>query len=397
MKLQVISTLALFLLAAPAVAGESDTALRAALQRNVNAQLAARSKAEHISAISVSIGLRGGAQTIDLTAGATKYGESTPVTPQTLWQIGSVTKSFTAATILQLEAEGKLSIDQTVGDWLPQYPVWKNVTIRRLLNMTSGIPSYDRVPTMLEAYVKDPSRNFSATELIAYAYPGHPHAPPPTSGFDYSNTNYLLCQLIIERVTHNSYASELERRFLHSEVGLTSTYYAQTQYPANVLGRMLSGYLFSSEGAMAPLAPLLGTDVRDHTVSWMQGAGGIVSTPEDVARWARALYVGPMLAPKQRAELVTLVSLKTGKPIKNTSVNDPNGFGLGVWQLREPSAGTVRYYEGETNGYRMMYLYFPRQDAVIALGANSAVPLKQDRLGTLAVTLYLTLHKAGRL
>jgi D-alanyl-D-alanine carboxypeptidase len=179
--------------------------------------------------------------------------------------------------------------------------------------------------------------------------------------------------------------------------GLTSTYYAQTQYPVNVLDRMVSGYLFSSEGAMAPLAPLLGTDVRDHSVSWMQGAGGIVSTPEDVARWARALYVGPMLAPKQRAELLTLVSQKTGKPIKTTSASDPSGFGLGVVQIWEPPAGIVWSYEGETYGYRMMYLYFRRQDAVIALGANSAVDLKQDALGKLAIALYETLHKAGRL
>jgi D-alanyl-D-alanine carboxypeptidase len=273
------------------------------------------------------------------------------VTPQNLWQIGSVTKSFTAATTLQLEAEGKLSIDQTIGNWLPQYPAWKNVTIRRLLNLTSGIPSYDRVPAMLEAYVKDPNRNFTAAELIAYVYPGHPHAPPPTTGYDYSNTNHLLCQLIIERVTHNSYASEIERRFLHSNVGLTSTYYAQTQYSANVLDRMVSGYLFSREGAMAPLAPLLGADVRDDSVSRMQGAGGIVSTPEDVAHWARAFYVGPMLAPKQRAELLTLVSMKTGEPIKRTTVGDPSGSGLGVVQLMEPTAGTVWFYEGETNGY----------------------------------------------
>jgi D-alanyl-D-alanine carboxypeptidase len=178
---------------------------------------------------------------------------------------------------------------------------------------------------------------------------------------------------------------------------LTSTYYAQTQYPANVLDRMVSGYLFSSDGAMASLPPLLGTDVRDHSVSWMQSAGGIVSTPEDVARWARALYVGPMLAPKQRAELLTLVSMKTGEPIKRATVSDPSGFGLGVVQLTEPTAGTVWFYEGETNGYRMEYLYFPHQDAVIALGANSAVDLKQDALGRRAIALYQTLHKAGRL
>jgi len=104
-----------------------------------------------------------------------------------------------------------------------------------------------------------------------------------------------------------------------------------------------------------------------------------------------------LLAPKQRAELLTLVSMKTGEPIKKTSVGDPSGFGLGVIQLREPTAGTVWFYEGETNGYRMMYLYFPHEDSVIALGANSAVDLKRDALGKLAVDLYLTLHKAGRL
>jgi D-alanyl-D-alanine carboxypeptidase len=162
MKLHIISLDALFSLAAPAMAGESDTALRATLQRELNAHLVARSKIEHISAISVSISLRGGSQNINLSAG--------------------VTKSFTAATILQLEAEGKLSIDQTIGHWLPQYPAWNNVTIRRLLNLTSGIPSYDRVPAMLEAYVRDPNRNFTVPELIAYVYPGNPHAPPPTTG-----------------------------------------------------------------------------------------------------------------------------------------------------------------------------------------------------------------------
>jgi D-alanyl-D-alanine carboxypeptidase len=397
MRLYVISLVALFSLAAPAMGSESDTALRATLQRDIDAHLAARSKIEHISAISVSISLRGGSQTINLAAGTTKYGGTTPVTPENLWQVGSVTKSFTAAAILQLEAEGKLSIDQTLGHWLPQYPAWKSVTIRRLLNLTSGIPTYDGVPAMLEAYVKNPKRDFTASELIAYVYPGHPHAPPPTTGYDYSNTNYLLCQLIIERATHNSYASEIERRFLHSNVGLTSTYYAQTQYPVNVLDRMVSGYLFSSEGAMAPLAPLLGTDVRDYTVSWMQGAGGIVSTPEDVARWARALYLGPMLAPKQRAELLTVVSMKTGQPIKETSVSDPNAFGLGVVQQMSRLLGTVWGYEGETYGFRMVYVYLPQQDAVIALGVNSATDPKQDASKKLAIALYETLRKAGRL
>jgi D-alanyl-D-alanine carboxypeptidase len=390
--------LALLWLAVPAPASQSDGVLRAALQRDLNQYLSSRAKIEHISAISLSISLHGQPQNIDLTAGTTQYGGAgSPVTPQNVWQIGSNTKAFTAATILQLEAEGKLTIDQTVGRWLPQYPAWKNVTIRRLLDMTSGIPGYDVVPAMLADYAKNPKRNFTIPELIAYVYPGNPHAPPPTTGYNYSNTNYLLAELIIERADNESYPSELGRRFFNTDLGLTSTYYSATQYPADVLKRLVSGYFYNHDPDDAGLAPLLGKDVRNDSLSWMQAAGGIASTPDDLTRWARALYAGPILPPKQRAELMTLVSLKNGQPIKRTSLNDPQGFGLGVAQVTTAQTGTIWFYEGMTLGYRMVHLYFPRQDAVIAFGLNSQPDSKQNQSRKLGIAIYETLHKAGRL
>lgn len=382
----------------PATAAPPDAALRTALQHDLDQYLHARSKTEHISAISLSISLHGRPGNINLTAGRTQYGGGgAPVTPDDLWQIGSNTKAFTAATILQLEAEGKLSIEQTVGRWLPQYPAWKRVTIRRLLDMTSGIPGYDLVPAMLSDYAKDPKRNFTAAELIAYVYPGNPHAPPPTTGYAYSNTNYLLAELIVERATGQSYASEIERRFLRSPLGLDDTYYSGTQYPSDVLDRMVSGYFFSHDADNAGLAPLLGADVHEDSVSWMKAAGAIVSTPEDLTRWARALYTGPMLAPKQRSELFTLVSTKTGKPIVKTSLTDPRGFGLGVAQLTTAQTGTIWFYEGETLGYRMLHVYLPRQDAAIAFGLNSQPDSKQDESGKLMMSIYETLRTAGRI
>jgi D-alanyl-D-alanine carboxypeptidase len=298
--------------------------------------------------------------------------------------------------ILQLEAEGKLTIDQTVGHWLPQYPAWKRVTIARLLNMTSDIPSYDNVPQMLRDYVKDPKRNFTIPELIAYVYPGNPNAPPPTRGYHYSNTNYLLAQLIIERVSHDSYANELKRRFIQN-LGLHNTYYEALQYPPEVTARMPAGYFFDHGSEASVMRSLLGSDTKYNTVSWMQGAGGIVSTTEDLTRWARALYTGPILAPRQRAELFSLVSMKTGKPIAQTSKADPQGFGLGVVQATDPAFGTVWFYQGETFGYRVLYFYFPRQDGVIALGVNSAPTEKDNHAGKLALTIYNTLKSAGRL
>jgi D-alanyl-D-alanine carboxypeptidase len=391
------SLIAAIWFAVPAAAAPSDAVLRSSLQRDVNQYLSARSKIEHISAISLSISLQGQPENINVTAGRTQYGGGVPVTPQHLWQTGSQTKAFTAATILQLEAEGTLAIGQTVGHWLPQYQAWKNVTIRRLLNMTSGIPDYAIASAMLADYAKNPKRSFTIAELIAYVYPGNPHAPSPTTGWNYSNTNYLLAELIIERATGHSYASEIERRFLRSNLGLNDTFFAATQYPRSVMDRMVSGYFVSHDPEGAPLAPLLGSDTRDDTVSWLRASGGIISTPEDLTRWVRALYTGPMLAPRQRAELLAPVSQKTGKPIRATSPSDPGGFGLGVAQVTRPTTGTTWFYEGETLGYRMVYVYFPRQDVVVAFGLNSLPDSNQDHSGKLIDTIYGTLHTAGRL
>src|SRR5579862_4086 len=167
--------LALLCVGSTATAGstaQSESTLHAALQRDLDDYLAARAKVEHVSAISLSIDLHGPGSNINVTAGRAQYGgEGEAVTPDDLWQIGSNTKAFTAATILQLEAEGKLTIDQTVGHWLPQYPAWKHVTIHRLLDMTSGIPNYSETEWMSHAWADEPKRDFTFKELVDAAYP----------------------------------------------------------------------------------------------------------------------------------------------------------------------------------------------------------------------------------
>jgi D-alanyl-D-alanine carboxypeptidase len=367
--------------------------LTAGLQSDLSQYLATRAKAEHISAVSLSVYSPREPANINVAVGTMNYGGGDAITPVTLYQIGSNTKSFTAATLLQLESEGKLSIDQTVGRWLPQYPAWKNITIRRLLNMTSDIPTYDDVPSMLAAYAAHPMQEWAPTRLIDVVYPKIDR----NAGWLYSNTAYVLSELIIERASGNSYANEIRRRFINNPaIGLRNTYYEPNLYPQDVLDRTVSGYFFSTDPDNAALGPLVGKDVRDYSLSWARGAGGIISTPEDVTRWVRALYGGKILKPKQQRELETLVSQETGKPIATVTEKHPRGFGLGVGDMILPKLGRVWFYEGMTLGYRMTYVYFAKTGATFAVGLNSQPNKKEDHVGKLMTAVYERLHAAGK-
>jgi D-alanyl-D-alanine carboxypeptidase len=343
----------------------------------------------------LSISLKGAKQDIDLAAGTTQYGRAgAKVTPDDLFEIGSITKSFTAVAILHLEAAGKLGIDDTIGKWLPQYPAWKDVTIRRLLDMTSPIPGYDNQASIGTIMGNDPNHVFTPEELVASAYP-HDGEPKPVSGWTYSNTNYILAQMIIEKAGGKPYTDVVHALF--DQVGLKNTYYEQNRYPASITDRMVSGYFFNHDPGNELLVPLLGHDVRNDSVSWMQAAGGIVSTMQDVSRWARALYEGPLLADKQRHELMTVVSDKTGEAIAGPSKENPSAFGLGVGAGFRPAIGPYWYYQGMTLGYRVLYAYFPANRVIIVVGLNSQPDDGQNHNGKLLEKIDGILHKAGKI
>jgi len=379
-------------LAAGAVARASAAptqVLPAALRADLTTYLHDYANAEHISAVSLSVSLAPGKPNVDVAAGTTQFGGNVPVTPAMLFQVGSNTKAFTAVTLLQLEADGKLRMDDRIGRWFPQYPAWRNITIRQLLNMTSGIPTYDVLPAMWKPYVADPYRFYSTGDLIAYVYPKTQFAPG--HGWMYSNTAYLLSEMVIEAVTKHDYAVELRKRFFDGGPRLADVYYHTGVYPAALQARMVAGYFDSRDPDNAVLAPFLGRDMRPLSLSWAQGAGGIIATPHALTQWVRALYESPMLSRAQHIQLETLVSLKNGAPIAKTTLADPRGFGLGVAQLTAPQMPTLWFYEGMTLGYRMSYAYFPRSRCVIAVGLNSQPDEKQDHSGPLVASIYRTL------
>ena len=372
--------------AAPPGAGATvDDALRSLLQADLEAYLQQRGAAEHASAVGVSVNLADRDSTIDAAAGTTTYGGSDPVRPDALWQIGSNTKAFTSVLLLQLEAEGELSIDDPIGEWLPQYPQWGAVSIRRLLNMTSGIATYDETPAFRADYTADPQRELSPERLVGYVVDA-----PATSGYSYSNTNYVLAEMLIEEVTGESYSHELRTRLIEP-LGLCDLYYRPHLYPSWVTDREPAGYY--ADDSKPEWLSMVGRDTSHDSLSWARGAGGIISTLEDMTRWERALYSGSLLPAEQQAELLSLVSTQTGQPIERTSLDDPTAFGLGTAQLTVPGLGTAWYYEGGTAGFRTLHVYLPESGVIVAFGANSATA--DDQISLLLESVVRTLVEQG--
>jgi D-alanyl-D-alanine carboxypeptidase len=303
-----------------------------------------------------------------------------PVPDDALWQIGSNTKAFTSVLLLQLEAEGQLSVHDKLGKWLPQYPAWHDVTITQLLSMTSRIPDYTQQDAFGEAILGDPATVFTPKKLVSFVT-GLPLGP---AGYNYSNTNYILAQMIIERVTHDSYNTQLHHRIL-GPLGMHDTCLPPT-CPGDTTRRMPTGY-----SGVSALPTWLGKPVPALALSWAQGAGGLVGSLPDLTTWTTALYSGRLLPPAQQRELQSLVSATTGEPIPTVTAADPVGFGLGVAQRIDTGTGhPVWAYRGETFGFQVLHTYVPETGLIITLAVNSTAD--QDTLTGLSDTVHRTLE-----
>jgi D-alanyl-D-alanine carboxypeptidase len=181
----------------PAPSEADDAAVAAQLQRVIDVYVKERGPIEGLSGAALQVDRGAGRPIISVFAGGDGLADTKPIGPDTLFQIGSNTKEFIAALILKLEAAGKLKLDDTIGKWLPQYPAWKDVTIRSLLQMTSPIPNYSETVAMGEIQAADIHHQFSAKDLIGFVDPGNGQHFPPATGWFYSNTNYILAGLII--------------------------------------------------------------------------------------------------------------------------------------------------------------------------------------------------------
>src|SRR5580698_7364348 len=239
---------------------QSTSALTTALKRVLSGYLSKYGASEHVSALSLAVSVRPGTPPIDVAAGTTQYGSGPQATPADLYQIGSNTKAFTAVAVLRLEAQGRLSIDAPIGGYLPQYPKYAKLTLRRLLNMTSGLPTYDDTPAWYKSVSTNPKRYLSPDTLVRMVYPQIKY--PAGSKYSYSNTGYILAQEIVAaRSQSHSFAKEIDR--IVALAGLKNTYYSDNFYPADVASRVVAGYY---EYGDPGFEKFMGKNVTPYTV-----------------------------------------------------------------------------------------------------------------------------------
>jgi D-alanyl-D-alanine carboxypeptidase len=349
----------------------------------------------------------GGNPILAVYAGDNGLSDKKPIGPDTLFDIGSNTKEFTAALILKLEAAGKLRLDDTIGRWLPQYPAWKDVTIRSLLHMVSGIPNYSETVEVGEIQVADIHHQFSAKDLIGFVDPDNGKHLPPNTGWFYSNTNYILAGLIIEAASGMNYEQALTTMILEP-LGLHDTYYADGPHPGPasagpVMSRVPRALYMLQDCLMyqpepchvSTLAPLIGKDMRMQNRSWAAEAGAIISNPRDLALWIRAVFEKRIFPAKQLDEMTTMVSNKTGLPLSEVTADDPVGFGLGLGRFYREELGAYWFYEGETLGFRTIFAYWPQYDLLITGSVNSRPPNGEDQFGPIVIgRAFMALQQA---
>lgn len=281
---------------------------------------------------------RDGKQTLRVAGGYENVARKAAMRVVDRFRVGSVTKTFVATALLQLVGEGKLSLDDTVERWLPGVvPGGGAISIRSLLDHTSGLFDYTNDPSLLEPYLQGNfDYEWSPQQLVAVATSHQPLFTPGTS-WSYSNTNYVLLGLVAQAATGHSLGGELARRIFRP-LDLRATMFARSPTMARPYAH---GY------TIVGTPPAL--DVSAVSPSWAWAAGNIVSTVDDLARFYRALLQGRLLSPGLLQEMETTVSM--GAPGEE--------YGLGLWKSRNLGlsathrlpCGAVWGHNGDIPGY----------------------------------------------
>jgi prolyl oligopeptidase len=300
---------------------------------------------------------------ISLASGLSDLESKTPMAPTDHMFSGSIGKTYAAVVALQLMKEKKFSLDDKISTffgkekWFPRLPNGNDITVRMLMSHTGGLPRYVLKEAVWKTAATDLEKVWTPVERLSYIFDDPPQHPAG-KGWAYSDTDFILVGMIIEKVTGNTYYRELMRRVLKPH-GLDAT------SPADK--RRIKGLIPGYTGDKTPPFHLPGKMVQDGLyminpqLEWT--GGGLVTHATDLARFVKLLIEGKLLAPESLSLMKAAVDEKTGKPAKA-------GYGLGL-EVWDTPHGISYGHRGIMPGYLSIMEYLPDYGFSIALQVNS--------------------------
>jgi D-alanyl-D-alanine carboxypeptidase len=334
----------------------------AALKTALQAKLDEWHKAGSFPGATLGVVLPNG-ESFALAVGFSDRDARTPMKPADRMLAGSVGKTFAAATALQLVKEGRIGLDDKIQKylgseaWFSRLPNAREITVRQLMNHTSGLVRYEFKEQFTKDLTANPEKVWKPAELLAYLLDEKPPFEAG-KGWDYSDTNYIVLGMIIEKVTGRKFYDEANRRVI-KPLKLTDT------IPQD--GPKLKGVV---QGYAGPNNPFGGTDAMivngkfaiNPQFEWT--GGGYASTTHDLAGWVKMIYEGKAFSP----ELLPQVLEGVPAPM----LGRENKYGLGAI-IRKTPIGTSYGHSGFFPGYMTDMAYFPEQKIAVAVQVNTSV------------------------
>jgi D-alanyl-D-alanine carboxypeptidase len=270
-----------------------------------------------------------GANTVRLASGVARRNPEEPLRPEARVRVGSITKTLVSTLVLQQVGEERLGLEDPIEQWLPGLvPDGDKITIRQLLNHTSGIYNYTEDPIVLLRLVAHPLHEYTPTEIVNVATRHRPTGPPGEK-FSYSNTNYIVLGMILEKVTERPIDQLVQQRILEP-LGM-----GDSTWP--ITSPDIDGY--HARGYVPPSISFIYLDYTrvSPTAAW--AAGALISNPDNLRRFYAGLLSGRLLKPAQ------LEQMKTTVPVQ-----EDRGYGLGLFNITTP-CGEVWGHDGAEIGY----------------------------------------------
>ena len=327
---------------------------------NVDTYVARQMTLQHVPGLSLAVIDHG--RTVKLKSyGKANLELGAPMTPDSVIQIGSLTKSFTAAAVMLLVQDHKLALDDHVSQYFPESPpAWRDITIRQLLNHTSGLAT-NGISTNAKTVMAD----FSEPEFLASAT-ALPLQAPTGTAYAYSNLGYDLLSIIVTRLSGQTYGDFLQTR-IFGPVGMSATKVIDR---TAVVPNKAQGYLWS-RGALRVCLPYSPTRFR--------GSASLQSTLRDLVRWDAVLNGNVLLTADSRKQMWTSGVLNNGQAI---------GYGFG-WEVSQASGHALITHNGAMNGFLSNIQRYPDDHLSVIVAVNQSDLADTRRIATGFARLYL--------